>query len=97
MTALASAGTVPFAVSVKTSNGGGHSPETIADLCVNRIIGVSDTAPPELAMQARAFRQQLLEVVLHYVKMAVAEDRATVGAKLEQAGFSDLAQQIRSL
>lgn len=93
----ASAGTLPFSVNVVTSNNGGHSPETVAELCVDRIIRIADTAPPELAMQARAFRQQLLETVLQHVKMAVAEDRATVSAKLEQAAMTDLAHQIRRL
>jgi len=94
---FASAGTIPFFVNVMTSSNGGHSPEQVAELCVDRLIRVSDTAPPELAMQARAFREQMLAVVLHYVKMAAAEDRATVVAKLEQAGAADVAQQIRRL
>jgi hypothetical protein len=92
-TASSSVGS-PFVV---TSSNGGHSPEQIAELCVNRLIQVSDAAPPELAQQARAFRQQMLAVVLHYVKMAAAEDRSTVVAKLEQAGFSDLSKQIKGL
>lgn len=94
---FASAGTIPFSVNVMTSNDGGHSPETIAELCVDKIIRISDSAPPELAMQARAFRQRLLETVLQHVKMAVVEDRATVSVKIEQAGFPELAQQIRRL
>jgi hypothetical protein len=87
----------PGAVSVMTSSNGGHSPEQVAELCVDRLIRVADTAPPELAMQARAFREQMLAVVLHYVRMAAVEDRATVVAKLEQAGFSDLSKQIKGL
>jgi hypothetical protein len=87
----------PGIVNVMTSSNGGHSPEQVAELCVDRLIRVADTAPPELAMQARAFREQMLAVVLHYVKMAAAEDRATVVAKLEQAGFSDLSKQIKGL
>jgi hypothetical protein len=84
----------PFVV---TSNNGGHSPEQVAELCVNRLIQVSDSAPPELAQQARAFRQQMLAVVLQYVRMAAAEDRATVCTKLEQSGMADLAKHVRSL
>jgi hypothetical protein len=84
----------PFVV---TSSNGGHTPDQLAELCVNKIIQISDTAPPELAQQARAYRQQLLAVVRHYVTMAAREDRTTVCVKLEQAGFSDLAQQIRGL
>ena len=84
----------PFVV---TSNNGGHSPEQVAELCVNRLIGISNTAPPELAQQARAFREQMLAVVLHYVKLAAAEDRATVCSQLEQAGHAQLAEHIRRL
>ncbi len=87
----------PGAVNVMTSSNGGHSPEQIAELCVDRLIRISDTAPPELAMQAKAFREQMLAVVLHYVRMAAVEDRATVVAKLEQVGAADVAQQIRRL
>lgn len=94
---FASAGTIPFSVNVKTSSDGGLSPEQIAELCVDRLLHISDSAPPELAMQARAFREQMLVAILHYVKMAVLEDRATVSVKLEQAGFPELAQQIRRL
>lgn len=88
---------VPGAVNVMTSSGGGHSPEQVAELCVDRLIRVSDTAPPEIAVQARAFREQMLAVVLHYVKMAAREDRESVIAKLELAGAADIAQQIRRL
>jgi hypothetical protein len=94
---FASAGTLPFAVNVVTSSNGGHSPEQIAELCVDRLIRISDTAPPELALQAKAFREQMLAVVLHYVKVAAKEDRQSVVAKLEQAGMADVAQQIRRL
>jgi hypothetical protein len=88
---------VPGAVNVMTSSNGGHSPEQVAELCVERLINVSDSAPPEIAMQARAFREQMLAVVLHYVKMAAREDRESVVAKLEQVGSADVAQQIRRL
>jgi hypothetical protein len=84
-------------VFVTTSSNGGHSPEQVAELCVNRLIKISDKAPPELAQQARAFREEMLAVVLHYVRMAAAEDRATVCVKLEQAGHAQLADQIRRL
>jgi hypothetical protein len=87
----------PGSVSVMTSSNGGHSPEQIAELCVDRLIRVSDSAPPEIAMQARAFKEQMLAVVLHYVRMAAEQDRATVVTKLEQAGAADMAQQIRRL
>lgn len=84
-------------VFVAASSNGGHSPEQVAELCVNKLVGIADTAPPELAQQARAFREQMLAVVLHYVKVAAAEDRATVCSQLEQAGHAQLAEHIRRL
>ena len=84
-------------VFVAASSNGGHSPEQVAELCVNRLIGISDTAPPELAQQARAFREQMLAVVLHYVRLAAAEDRATVCSHLEQAGHAQLAEHIKGI
>ena len=87
----------PGAVSVMTSSNGGHSPEQIAELCVDRLIRVSDTAPPEIAMQAKAFREQMLAVVLHYARMAAREDRESVIAKLERAGLEVAARVIREL
>lgn len=93
----ANARTSDFAVTVVTSNHGGHTPEAIAEMCVGKILFVAETAPPELAQQAEAFRQQLLGVILQYVRLAATEDRATVCAKLTQSGLSDLAAHIRSL
>jgi len=84
-------------VGVMTSDNGGHSPEQVAELCVDKIISISDQAHPALQQQARAFREQLLKIVAHYIKMGAQQDRATVCAKLREAGFSDLADQIRRL
>lgn len=86
-----------FSVNVVTSEEGGHSADTVAELCVDKLIRVSDTAPPEIAEQARAYRQQMLEVIRHYVKVAVREDRATVATKLERAGMADVARHIRDI
>jgi hypothetical protein len=91
------ANAAPGMVNVMTSVNGGHTPEQIAELCVDKLIRVSDSAPPEIAAQARAFREQMLAVVLQYVRMAAAEDRATVMTKLEQGGYELLARQLRSL
>lgn len=82
---------------VVTSSNGGHSPEAIAELCVNKIISIADTAHPLIQQQAQAYRDQLLKVVAHYVRMAMDEDRATMCAKIREAGFPDLASQLRRL
>lgn len=84
-------------VGVVTSDNGGHSPDQVAELCVDKIISVSDQSHPAIQQQARAFREQLLKIVAHYIKMGAQQDRATVCAKFREAGFTDLADQIRRL
>jgi hypothetical protein len=82
---------------VVTSEGGGHSPDAISELCVNRLISISEGAPPEIRMQAEAYREHMLKIVRQYIKMAMQEDRATMCAQIRDAGFHDLADQLRRL
>lgn len=82
---------------VHTTNNRGHTPEEVAQFCVDRLMAVSETAPPAIRDQAIAFQEQLLRVVEHYVKVGIEQDRETVCAKLREAGFADLADQLRRL
>ncbi len=82
---------------VRTSNNGGHSPDAVAEMCTDKLMSVSDSAPPEIRMQAEAYKSQMLQIISHYIKVAVKEDRETTFVKLNEAGFPDLATQIRRL
>ena len=82
---------------VVTSEKGGHSPEALAEMCVDKLISVSDQAHPAIQAQAKAYREHMLKIVLHYIKMAMQEDRATMCAQIRDAGFNDLADQLRRL
>ena len=82
---------------VITTNNRGHSPDEVARLCVDRIMSVSDTAPPAIRDQAPAFQQQLLKIIEHYIIVGINQDRLTVSQKLTEAGLDDLAKQIRRL
>jgi hypothetical protein len=44
-------------VQVMTTNGRGFSAEELAERALNQIINVGDNAPPVIADQARAFRE----------------------------------------
>ena len=44
---------------VFTSDNGGHSPEDMAEMALNKIMMVSDNAPPVIRDQAYAHRQRL--------------------------------------
>ena len=39
----------------------------------------------------------MLQIIAHYIKVAVKEDRATMCVKIQEAGFPDLAAQLRRL
>lgn len=84
-------------VSVIATSGRGMTPEEVADLAMAKIIHVADTAPPEIAAQANAFKDRLRTVVTHYMKQAVASDRTTVYNALTDAGHPELAELIRRL
>lgn len=84
-------------VSVLTTQNRGMTPEEVTDLAMGKIIAVSDTAPKEIADQARAFSNNLRSVVLYYMKQAIASDRTTVYNALTDAGHPELAELIRRL
>ena len=84
-------------VKVRTANNRGYSVEAIAEMCADKVITVSDTAPDVIRAQAEAFKTEILHTVLQYIKMAVKEDRATIFVKIQEAGFPDLAEQLRRL
>ena len=64
---------------------------------LNKLISISDTAPPELAAQAKAFRERMRLVLVYYMRQAIASDRTTVYNILKDAGHPDLAETIRGL
>lgn len=82
---------------VHTTDNRGHTPEEVAELCVNRLISIGDNSHPALQAQARAFRDRMLAVVTQYVKMGIEQDRATISAELSKAGYQEIANQLRRL
>lgn len=73
-----------FKVDVVTSDNGGHSPEFWANRAAHRIVQVSDSAPPVISEQAKAFQKQVEQVILYYMKQAIQCDRSTVASQLLQ-------------
>jgi hypothetical protein len=63
------------AVTVSTTNHGGHPPEYWAEQVVNRLIFVGDKLPEPIKAQALAYREQILWIVLEGIKKAVENDR----------------------
>lgn len=84
-------------VQVHTTSGRGFTPEEVAARCADRLVAVSDTAPPVIRDQARAFKVQVEKTVAHYMREAIASDRTTVYNALKDAGHPELAELIRRL
>ena len=84
-------------VGVATTSNKGHSVEDIAEMCLSKIMQVSDSAPPEIQQQARAYCDTLRNVLVYYMKQAVASDRTTLYNLLKQQVHDDLAELIRRI
>ena len=73
-----------ISVDVVASSNGGHPPEFWANRAAQKIVQVSDSAPPVIGEQARAFQKQVEQVILYYMKQAIECDRSTVASQLLQ-------------
>ena len=86
-----------FKVGVETTNNRGFTPEESALRCVNKIIGVSDNAPPAIRDQARAYRSEMEKIISVYMKQAIQSDRTTVYNAIKDSGQPELAEYIRKM
>lgn len=68
--------------SVGTTNNGGFPVDYWADRLLEKIIFISENAPPGIKEQALAYRDQLRPAILHYMEQAVRSDRTTLASKL---------------
>src|SRR5210317_1537142 len=84
-------------VLVNTTKGRGFTPEELSEQCVQKLISVSDTAPPAIRDQARAYQKHVETLVAFYMRQAIRSDRTTVYNALKDAGHPDLANLIRRL
>ena len=84
-------------VDVHTTSNRGFTPEEIADRCLDKIVHVSESAPPVIKEQALAYKGRLRHVLSHYMREAIKSDRTTMYNALVEAGQKDLAEAIRRL
>ena len=82
---------------VKTTKNRGHTPEEVAEMATDKIISVSDTAPPQIKAQAHAFKNVCYKIIAYYMHEAIKNHMCTIGNQLEQQGHKDLAEIIRRL
>ena len=72
-----------YVVGVHTTQDRGHTPEEVAQRCVDRIISIGDETHPLIRDQARAFKEQMVKLVAHYMREAIKSDRTTVYNELK--------------
>jgi len=84
-------------VSVFTSTNGGHTPEQVAEMALNRIIQVNESAPSVIKEQAIAYKGRLREVLIYYMNSMAKSERTTIWALMKKQGHDDIAEIIRRL
>jgi hypothetical protein len=84
-------------VGVFTSTNRGHSAEEMAEMALNKIILVSEDAPPVIRDQAIAHRDKLKEVLVFYMHRMAQSERTTMWSRMKQQGHDDIAEIIRRL
>ena len=84
-------------VSIVTSENAGLSNDQIADMLANKLIYVSEDAPEPIRLQAEAFKDRVRNLAQHYIELARKEERASICAKVRDAGQLELAKAIGRL
>jgi hypothetical protein len=84
-------------VEVRTTNNRGFTPEEVAEMCTDKLLHISEQAPPAIRDQAVAYKQQMTDVIASYMKQAIQSDRTTVYNAIKDAGHPKLADYIRNM
>jgi hypothetical protein len=84
-------------VSIFTSTDGGHTPEQVADMALNKIIQVNESAPPVIKEQAAVYKDRLREILIYYMNSMAKSERTTIWALMKKQGHDDIAEIIRRL
>ena len=84
-------------VMIATSDNGGHDPEFWAEVATNRIVQISQDAPPHVRQQAEAFRNEVYNVILRGMKSAIVSDRTTISQALRGQGHTQFADIMKEL
>jgi hypothetical protein len=79
---------------VITTSYGGMTPEQVAELALAKIIYVGQDANPLLKEQALAYKDNIRQVLVHYMKQAIKSNHTTIANKLHEAGHSELTKLL---
>ena len=89
--------TIVGQVGVATSDNGGLSNEQISELATSKILSISENAPEPIKQQAHLFADNVRNLLQYYIELARKEERASICAKVREAGQLELANAIGRL
>lgn len=82
---------------VKTSTGGGLSNEDLAELCLDKMLSISETAHPHIQEQAKVFRNRVRVLLFHYLEEARKSERANCINHCSKGGYKEAAELLRRI
>jgi len=77
-------------VMVMATEGRGFTPEEVAERALDKIIYVGSQTHPAIRDQAEAFKDNIRQVLIHYMHEAVRSHNVTLVNKFNQAGHPEL-------
>jgi hypothetical protein len=77
-------------VMVMATESRGFTPEEIAERALDKIIYVGSHTHPAIRDQAEAFKDNIRQVLVHYMHEAVRSHNVTLVNKFNQAGHPEL-------
>ncbi len=77
-------------VMVMATEGRGFTPEEVAERALDKIIYVGSHTHPAIREQAEAFKDNIRQVLVHYMHEAVRSHNVTLVNKFKQAGHPEL-------
>jgi len=77
-------------VQVMATQGRGFTPEEMAERALDKIFSDGSQSHPAIRDQEGAFRNQIRQVLIFYMKEAVRTHNVTLANKFKQAGYPEL-------
>ena len=77
-------------VVVMATEGRGFTPEEVAERALDKIIYVGSNTHPAIREQAEAFRENIRNVLVHYMHEAIRSHNVTLVNKFTKAGHPEL-------
>ena len=81
-------------VAIHSTIGRGFTPEEVAERALDKIIYVGSDSHPAIRDQAEAFKQNIRQVLVFYMKEAIKSDRTTLANRLREAGHPELVKLL---